>query len=184
MGVPNSEADYTIATTRRETTKVHKNMWWHWEKKNCNLTLILLKWRIWWAPNNASRWQMGFNSAFKGLIPICTLPRPALMQCVSLRTLRKKKPKGRKYQTHQWTISPAGFNPLTILQITTLLPFTAAYTITSTNPTLRLHTKDMHRWRVHTKEFKWKRSSKIPQLSQNKILLFSLQINFISFYYL
>jgi len=32
-----------------------------------NLTLILLTWRIWWAPNNASRWQMGFNSAFKGL---------------------------------------------------------------------------------------------------------------------
>jgi hypothetical protein len=32
------------------------------------LTLILLTWRIWWAPNNASRWQMGFNSAFKGLI--------------------------------------------------------------------------------------------------------------------
>ena len=30
------------------------------------LTLILLKWRIWWAPNNASKWQMGFNSAFKG----------------------------------------------------------------------------------------------------------------------
>jgi hypothetical protein len=22
-------------------------------------------WRIWWA-NNASKWQMGFNSAFKG----------------------------------------------------------------------------------------------------------------------
>jgi hypothetical protein len=31
------------------------------------LTLILLTWRIWWAPNNARRWQMGFNSAFKGL---------------------------------------------------------------------------------------------------------------------
>jgi hypothetical protein len=32
------------------------------------LTLILLTWRIWWARNNASRWQMGFNSTFKGLI--------------------------------------------------------------------------------------------------------------------
>jgi hypothetical protein len=32
------------------------------------LTLILLTWRIWWAPNNASKWKMGFNSAFKGLI--------------------------------------------------------------------------------------------------------------------
>jgi hypothetical protein len=32
-----------------------------------SLTLILLTWRIWWAPKNASRWQMEFNSAFKGL---------------------------------------------------------------------------------------------------------------------
>jgi hypothetical protein len=24
--------------------------------------------RKWWNPNNASKWQMGFNSAFKGLI--------------------------------------------------------------------------------------------------------------------
>jgi hypothetical protein len=24
-------------------------------------------WKIGWAPNNASKWQMGFNSAFKGL---------------------------------------------------------------------------------------------------------------------
>jgi len=32
------------------------------------LTLILLTCRIWWAPNNASKWQMGFNLVFKGLI--------------------------------------------------------------------------------------------------------------------
>jgi hypothetical protein len=25
-------------------------------------------WRIWWAPNNTSKWQMGFNSVFKELI--------------------------------------------------------------------------------------------------------------------
>ena len=31
-----------------------------------DLTLILLTWRKWWT-NNASKWQMGFNSAFKGL---------------------------------------------------------------------------------------------------------------------
>jgi len=31
------------------------------------LTLHLLKWRIWRAPNNASKGQMGFDSAFKGL---------------------------------------------------------------------------------------------------------------------
>ena len=32
------------------------------------LTLILLTWRIGWVRNNASKWQMWFNSAFKGLI--------------------------------------------------------------------------------------------------------------------
>jgi len=37
------------------------------------LTLILPTWRIWWAPNNASKWQMGFNSAFKGLMWYCSL---------------------------------------------------------------------------------------------------------------
>ena len=34
------------------------------------LTLILLTWRIWRAPNNASKWHMRFNSAFKGLIRV------------------------------------------------------------------------------------------------------------------
>jgi hypothetical protein len=33
-----------------------------------HLTLILLTWRIGWFPNTASKWQMGFHSAFKGLI--------------------------------------------------------------------------------------------------------------------
>jgi len=32
-----------------------------------DLTLILLTWRKWLAPDNASRQQMGFNSGFKGL---------------------------------------------------------------------------------------------------------------------
>jgi len=32
-----------------------------------DLTLILLTWRKWRAPNNDSKQQMGFNSAFKGL---------------------------------------------------------------------------------------------------------------------
>jgi len=32
-----------------------------------SLTLILLTWRIWCDPNNASKQQMGFNSVFKGL---------------------------------------------------------------------------------------------------------------------
>jgi len=42
-----------------------------------DLTLILLTWRIRWAPINASKQQMEFNSAFKGLNaelnPICHL---------------------------------------------------------------------------------------------------------------
>jgi hypothetical protein len=34
-----------------------------------SLILMLLTWRIRWASNNASRWQMGFNSAFNLLKP-------------------------------------------------------------------------------------------------------------------
>jgi len=40
----------------------------HLSQKNIIFNPIPLMWRIWWAPNNASKWQMGFNSAFKGLI--------------------------------------------------------------------------------------------------------------------
>jgi len=47
-----------------------------------NLTLILLTWRKWWAPNNANNEQMGFNSTFKGLncrsysaAHVCELPK-------------------------------------------------------------------------------------------------------------
>ena len=38
------------------------------EHQNPILTLNLLTWKIWWYPNNSSRWQMGFTLAFKGLI--------------------------------------------------------------------------------------------------------------------
>jgi len=38
------------------------------EDESHALTLNPLTWKIWRAPNNASRWQMGFNSVFKGLI--------------------------------------------------------------------------------------------------------------------
>jgi hypothetical protein len=34
MGIPTSEVGYTSATTRRETTKSIRDMWWHWIKKN------------------------------------------------------------------------------------------------------------------------------------------------------
>jgi len=33
----------------------------------CRLNLILLTWKIRWAPNNARKWQKGFNSVFKRL---------------------------------------------------------------------------------------------------------------------
>jgi len=39
------------------------------------LTLTLLTWRKWWAPNNASKWQMGFNSAFKVLNDTQFMPK-------------------------------------------------------------------------------------------------------------
>jgi len=29
------------------------------ERITAQSTLILLTWRIWWTPNNASKWQMG-----------------------------------------------------------------------------------------------------------------------------
>jgi len=41
---------------------------YYWCSTRVSLTLSPLTWRIWWAPNNAIRWQMGFNLAFKGLI--------------------------------------------------------------------------------------------------------------------
>jgi len=48
-------------------------------KRNVNshkfLIPILLTWRIWWAPNNASSWQMGFNWTFKELISALALRR-------------------------------------------------------------------------------------------------------------
>jgi len=47
------------------------------------LTLILPMWRIWWDPNNASKWQMGFNLAFKGLM--CS-QRPLRFAAVAVPT--------------------------------------------------------------------------------------------------
>jgi hypothetical protein len=45
------------------------------------LTLILLTWSIGWAPNNASKWQMGFNSAFKGLMWYTELKQRLFFVC-------------------------------------------------------------------------------------------------------
>jgi len=57
-----------------QTKKKHSTSHFGWDTKfsqQWKLTLTLLTWRIWWAPNNASKWQMGFNSAFKGLRMWC-----------------------------------------------------------------------------------------------------------------
>jgi len=57
----------------REWSIWQENAWDFFEYLGVNrivlkriLTLNPLTWKIWWA-NNASRWQMGLNSAFKGL---------------------------------------------------------------------------------------------------------------------
>jgi len=38
-----------------------------------NVTLILLTWRIGRVPKNASKWQTGFNSEFKGVMVLSTV---------------------------------------------------------------------------------------------------------------
>jgi hypothetical protein len=53
----------TMVTQRRLIVKSHVHC------LSCfYLTLNPLTWKIWWAPNNASKWQTGLNSAFKGLM--------------------------------------------------------------------------------------------------------------------
>jgi len=64
----------------------HTSLIYEW-----GLTLILLTWRIWWAPNNASKWKMGFKSAFKVLnmlrLQICTV-RPKRFRTDSFKNRR------------------------------------------------------------------------------------------------
>jgi len=50
------------------------------------LTLILLTWRKWWAPNNASKQQMGFKSAFKGLKKLFSCSLLTSVNLLSLAT--------------------------------------------------------------------------------------------------
>jgi len=64
------DESYTIL---QNTVTTH-SMTWSWilstrfvwmEMCNTRLTLILLMWNMGWTPNNANKWQMGFNLAFK-----------------------------------------------------------------------------------------------------------------------
>jgi len=79
--------------------------------KNLLLTLILLTWRIWWAANNASKWQMGFKSAFKGLkvgthVPVWMVTHPRrwtvwyIVWLLMLEQIRKKL--SQKNPTVDW----------------------------------------------------------------------------------
>jgi hypothetical protein len=65
------------------------------------LTLILLTWRKWWAPHISSRWQLGFNLAFKGLILSFLI-----LVCLSRRSSRNINPINIKSDIlkiwHQW----------------------------------------------------------------------------------
>jgi hypothetical protein len=47
-----------------------------------DLTLFLLTWTIWRAPTNASKWRIGFNSAFKGLM----MYKAKVAVCSDIRT--------------------------------------------------------------------------------------------------
>ena len=64
-GQGNLSLAFLCSSARYIYSKLDMLLWW--DKSKESLTLNPLTWKIWWAPNNASRWQMGFNSAFKGL---------------------------------------------------------------------------------------------------------------------
>ena len=64
---------WTVSEVILQSLTLYKAFFDRGRVKRCRqlcscLTLILLMWRIWWAPYNASTWQLGFNSAFKGLM--------------------------------------------------------------------------------------------------------------------
>jgi len=62
-----------------------------------NLTLILLTWRKWWA-NNASKYQMGFNSGLKGLNILYPLDMAVWTEPRAICTAIHSNMKGRSYR--------------------------------------------------------------------------------------
>jgi hypothetical protein len=50
------------------------------KRRQRDLTHILLMWKIWRAPNNASKWQMGFNTVFKGLMRVLMFVCPKAIE--------------------------------------------------------------------------------------------------------
>ena len=64
------------------------------------ITLTLLTWRIWWAPNTASRWHVAFNSAFEGLNCLTLKMKTLSTFGISITVyqfMRHKYPRRRKY---------------------------------------------------------------------------------------
>ena len=119
------------------------------EERLCctKLTLMLLTWRIWWAPNNASKWQVGFNSAFKGLNLI--LSRRSRNKVCHTDRCRRFKFSGisrpvdvssyRRFEESSW-----------VKQSKTSQIFTSRHGVTSQKTTLqrhRLENRRPRRWR-------------------------------------
>ena len=74
---------------------------WNVRYGECS-SLILLTWRIWWAPKNASKWQMGFNAAFKGLIN--NFPLHVVGICIMISLPENRMGKGVwKICGYQWS---------------------------------------------------------------------------------
>jgi len=104
-----------------------------------SLTLYLLTWRIWWAPNNASKGQMGFNSAFKGLM------------------YPKKQRTRLVIYTAKFTCNTTRFSTLLMILLTILAEFYAVilgYMVMSMGQKWSVHPLE---WRVKTKAdiLKW-----------------------------
>jgi hypothetical protein len=68
------KGEWYLYVHRTVTCNAHTEVTCSCTQDSWVLTLILLTWRIGWAPNNASKWQMEFNSAFKGLMNNRHLP--------------------------------------------------------------------------------------------------------------
>ena len=66
-----------------------------------DLTLILLTWAIWRDPTNASKWWMGFNSAFKRLMQILSFK----IAKVYMPNKKNRKVEGHKPQSLKITQS-------------------------------------------------------------------------------
>jgi hypothetical protein len=54
-----------------------------------DLTPILLTSTKWWTPASGSKWQMGFNSAFKGLIYFVYFPNLTVISSCKIKATNK-----------------------------------------------------------------------------------------------